>query len=117
MKIQEIKKQLSYILDNIICDSIDKQQLSNRHPNFPIISKIKLSPINIELTDEQIDTLIEGGILNNISLKTDGTYDCSSVDNNATKPNNRFNITVSNIELKITKDKLEINNLNIFVSF
>lgn len=109
MKVQDIMQQLENLMDVNLIDSHIMEMMKNENPKYPNISEIEMTPtLKIDLTKEQIEILNEEGTIS-LSCKFNGSYSYSDEAEN-TYPNNWFGFEVSNLELGIKENQLEIIN-------
>lgn len=115
MKIEKIKEQFERILKNDIIKYINKNDLVRKHPNYPSINSIKLTPNNITLDDDKIDSLNDGkSVLINCYIS--GQYTKVKGDGNLSAPNSFFTLSVIELIIIIEDEQLIIKKCDCFAS-
>jgi len=114
MKNKEITEQLNRLLKENLTEYIDTSILTRNHPNFPLITNIKILPNNTKLSEDQKDTLNDGKSVK-LHLEIDGQYSKTKADKNGTM-NGFFLLHITEMSIKIEDDQLIIDKCNCFPS-
>lgn len=110
MKNKEITKQFNKILKENLHQYIDTSILTKSHPDYPLITKIKMYPDDIKLGEDDKDALNDGESVK-LHLDIDGQYSKTKANGNGTK-NGFFLLKIIEMSIKIDDDQLIINDCN-----
>lgn len=115
MRIRDIKEQFNKILNYDLIQFIDNNNLIRKHPNYPLISNIILYPDNINLDEDQIDSINDGESVK-IQCDIPGQYKRTQIDGNLSVPDSFFTLNVTELIIIVADEQLKIQKCNCFAT-
>lgn len=115
MRTKVIKAQIVEVLTQDIKSKIDLNDFARLDPDFPLPSNINLKTNNASLTDDQIDDLKEGKVVELVCI-VEGTYDKTKSDGNLTKMDNFIRLNINNLSIRIVNEDIVIDRLEYTIS-
>jgi hypothetical protein len=115
MRIRDIKEQFNKILKYDLIQFIDNNNFIRRHPNYPLISNIELYPDNINLDEDQIDSLNDGESVK-IQCYIPGQYKRTQINGTLSVPDSFFTLNETGLKIILEDEQIKIQNCNCFAT-